>query len=89
MVEVRKNAPPPAPPETYDLLGLSLEQAELIRDLAGRISVSDNKITGHNELYNKLQDILPEDFPVFDLHQNGGGWGPDTKIGVFRVRRRG
>lgn len=86
MAEVRKHAPPPAPPATYDLLGLTQTQAELIRDLLGSISLSDNHLTDHHSLFGVLNREIGLSKRKFRFHKNGGGWGEETQITTFRVR---
>lgn len=87
MVEVRKNTPPPQPPETFDLLGLSREQAELIRDLTGKISVSDAKIVDYHSLYNALYNALDGKNQIFEF-EDKAPYETSKRIGIIRVRRR-
>lgn len=62
-VEVRKPEPVVQPPETYDITGLTQEQAEFIRDLMGIFADNpgDNGIANHfhTELYCALAAKFP------------------------------
>lgn len=51
-VEIRKNTPPPAPPATYDLLGLSSDQVILLRDVVGLLNY------GHAENMDEIWQEL-------------------------------
>jgi hypothetical protein len=58
-VNVVRNSPPPAvtPPDTYDITGLTYDQAVVIRDLLGL--VGDSGKAGTYPVYTALYSALP------------------------------
>lgn len=67
MVTVRHNEPAPVvqPPETYDLLGLSREQAAVIRDLVGKVSLGD--VVDMQPVYSSLLHALPGEDSEYEI----------------------
>jgi hypothetical protein len=79
-VSVNVNTPEPVtpPPTTYDIIGLSYEQAAMIRDLLGRLSHG----TSHEMslVYNALLDNLPGYGSDYQFVANSGNGGADHQI---------
>lgn len=59
-MEIRTVTPPPQPvPNTYDILGLTLEEALFLRDLTGNFCCNPRENPHfHTSLYAKLERVL-------------------------------
>lgn len=80
--------PVPVPPSTYDILGLTEEEAHFLRDLIGKVSVQDSVLDG---LYNKLHKSLgsPSAWYIFSAWQPGiTGYEIDRPITTIKAQKR-
>ncbi len=90
MPEIIKNGPPPppVPPSTYDILGLTEEEMHFLRDLIGKVSRVDNVLHG---LYNKLYKSLgsPSAWYTFSAWHTGvTGYDIDRPITTIKAKKK-
>lgn len=80
--------PTPQPPLTYDLLGLSLAEVQLIAVLMGNMTDSEyDAITRHCEGLAKQQGVAREIWGMLRTLNGGGVTSPAFNIGIdFTVR---
>jgi hypothetical protein len=85
-VTVNPPQPPPPPPPTYDITGLTKDEAVFLRDLTGRFSCSSS-VTAHmhSALFSKLYELTGNSDTEYTFEVTNRDW----KRPVLRCRRRG
>lgn len=87
-MEVKKNAPPPQPPPTFDILGLTLDEATFLRDLLGRIVASSTGVPGlYHKLCNSMDSLASSGSPRWRFSASRAGGGYDYPVGTINAEK--